>query len=96
MQAAVLKGGDIMEGVPLCKPCEGTGRCACSQCGGTGKNNEEKFKEEGAQLSTAVPGFSVQEGGPCWLCRGMKEMPCQRCTGTGRGKMAAISFPNSD
>ena len=50
----VEAGGDPMEGVPMCKVCDGTGAVPCPQCDGTGRNAEDKFAEVRARMRVST------------------------------------------
>ncbi|GAB4824159.1 hypothetical protein N2152v2_011205 [Parachlorella kessleri] len=80
--------GPIMPERPRCAVCGGKGQCQCRQCQGTGKNQREGHEIMRSGLIVENNGLSssqwfFRKGGPCWLCRGGKEISCPECKGTG-------------
>ena len=85
------KEQNIMPDGHNCECCDGMGTLNCTACRGSGTNHtcvEDNFNEQVRLSSNAIKpqllNMTMQESGPCWICRGAKIIMCTTCTGTGK------------
>ena len=85
------KEQNIMPDGHNCERCDGVGTLNCTACRGSGTNHTcvgDNFNEEVRLSSNAVKpqllNMTMQESGPCWICRGAKIIMCTTCSGTGK------------